>query len=88
MERAAAVGGPVQAVPPGWVLVLQVRTPPSEDPMLEAEWVLERTSRVIPAVGTAERQVMKHQWDGTAQSERRDLNLLDSNLMVLLTRSD
>lgn len=45
--------GAAQPAPSANVLVaLRLRTP-SVELMLEAEWVLERTNRVIPAVGTA-----------------------------------
>lgn len=47
--RAAGRSG--QAAPSGGAAVPRLRTP-SAEPTLEAEWVRERTSRVIPAVGT------------------------------------
>lgn len=53
VRPAAAVSGVlVERAPSGSALVeLRLRTP-SVEPTLEAEWVLERTSRVIPTVGT------------------------------------
>lgn len=52
MVCPAVSAGLVQLAPSGSVLVVPRLRTPSVEPTLEAEWVLERTSRVIPAVGT------------------------------------
>lgn len=52
MVCAAVCSGLVELAPSGSVLVALRLRMPSVEPTLEAEWVLERTSRVIPAVGT------------------------------------
>lgn len=56
MVCAAVCSGLVELAPSGSVLVALRLRMPSVEPTLEAEWVLERTSRVIPAVGTVGRQ--------------------------------
>lgn len=56
MVCAAVCLGLVDLAPSGSVLVVLRLRVPSVEPTLEAEWVLERTSRVIPAVGTGRRQ--------------------------------
>lgn len=56
MVCAAVCLGLVDLAPSGSVLVVLRLRVPSVEPTLEAEWVLERTSRVIPAVGTGGRQ--------------------------------
>ncbi|MEQ2191854.1 hypothetical protein XENOCAPTIV_003476 [Xenoophorus captivus] len=49
----------VQMAPSSTVLVVLWLRTPSAEPTLEAEWVLERTRRVIPAVGTGGRHIDK-----------------------------
>ncbi len=56
---AALCSGLLELAPSGSALVVLRLRMPSVEPTLEAEWVLERTSRVIPAVGTGGWQ--KHQ---------------------------
>lgn len=60
MVCSPAWSGLGEMASPGSVTPVPRLRDPSLEPTLEAEWVLERTRRVIPAVGTRGRQ--KRQW--------------------------